>query len=145
MYHLMREFAAELRTLAPRQVKDGTWRVSGYYKPGCPPEMRENTVKRAGLPYASRREAGRHSFATEMIVRRGQDAKTIGTWQDPTLLMRRYVHSEDLEGVAERVFGCQFDTKLAHPSKLKVVNSKKAREYNVLSAKMNGARCLEKV
>jgi integrase len=132
VYHLTRELADEMHSLPPKRVKDGSWRVFGYMTPGAPQEAWENTVKRARLPYASRHEAGRHSFATEMIVRRGQDVKTtadLGGWEDPTLLMRRYVHSEKLDDVAERVFGRDNGqasaTKVAHPSNLKVVGVKK--------------------
>ena len=128
VYHLTRELADEMRSLPPRQVKDRSWRVFGYMTPGAMQEAWENTIKRAKLPYASRHEAGRHSFATEAIVRKGVDAKTVadlGGWEDPTLLMRRYVHSEKLDDVAERVFGKEIDTELAHPSNLKVVNLKK--------------------
>ena len=89
-----------------------------------------NTCRRAGIPYATHHEAGRHSFATEMIVRRGIDAKTtadLGGWEDPSLLLRRYVHSENLESVAEKVFGRSSGTKLAHPSNLSLTKLKKVK------------------
>ena len=128
IYYLTRELADEMRKLPPKRVKDGSWRVFGYMTPGAPQEAWENTVKRAKLPYASRHEAGRHSFATEAIVRKGVDAKTVadlGGWEDPSMLMRRYVHSEKLDDVAERVFGGEKDTIATHPLNLKVVNLKK--------------------
>jgi hypothetical protein len=95
----------------------------------------DNTVKRAGLPYACRHEAGRHSFATQMIVRKGKDIKTtmdLGGWESAASLMK-YLHSENLDAVAEDVFGsgdnskakAGSDTKLAHTYNLKVVNLKK--------------------
>lgn len=129
VYHLTRELADEMRALTPRKVKDGSWRVFGYFKAGCTQAAWERTVARAGLPYASRHEAGRHSFATEMIVRKNVDVKTtadLGGWEDPSLLIRRYAHSEKLDEVAERVFGRDIGTKLTHASNLKLVKLKNA-------------------
>ncbi|MGO8952247.1 MAG: hypothetical protein ACLPWS_11560 [Rhodomicrobium sp.] len=60
--------------------------------------------KLAGIPH----EAGRQSFETGMIVRRGMDAKTtadLGGWEDPAMLLRKYVHQEKLDDVAEQVLG----------------------------------------
>ena|SRR5208337_1239187 len=103
--------------------------------PGAPQEAWENTVKRAKLPYACRHEAGRHSFATQMMVRNKMDIKTtmdLGGWENAASLMK-YLHSENLNTVAEEVFGheepanstASAGTKLAHPLNLKVANSKK--------------------
>jgi hypothetical protein len=55
-----------------------------------------------------RHEAGRHSFATEALIRRGIDPVTtaaLGGWRNPTVLMNTYAHAEDLGTVAEKVFG----------------------------------------
>jgi hypothetical protein len=62
-------------------------------------------------------EAGRHSFATEALIRRGIDPVTtarLGGWRNRTLLMQTYAHAEDLGAIAEKVFG-QTDTPLTQP------------------------------
>jgi hypothetical protein len=63
-----------------------------------------------------------------MIVRNGVDVKTaadLGGWKDPSILLKRYAHSENLADVAERVFGNRSDTKLTRPASLKLMRRKK--------------------
>lgn len=75
------------------------WSVYGPWREVC---------AAAGLAYVPPHQAGRHSFATEMIVRRGIDAKTaadLGGWASPRLLVDRYVHPASLEDVVDEVFG----------------------------------------
>lgn len=65
-------------------------------------------IERAGIERATPHEAGRHSFATEMIVRRGVDPATtaaLGGWKSPRVLMETYAHPERLRDVADEVFG----------------------------------------
>lgn len=62
----------------------------------------------AGIPYIPPHQAGRHSFATEMMVRRRIDAATtatLGGWSSTRLLVERYAHPEDLPNVVDEVFG----------------------------------------
>jgi integrase len=124
---LTQELASELRTLPPIQVRDGSWRVFGYSTPGCLQGAWANTIKRAGLPYVCRHEAGRHSFATQMMVRSKVDLKTtqvMGGWKNPNSLLK-YLHPEDLGGVAETVFGRSSDTNLTRTASLKSMGGKK--------------------
>lgn len=75
------------------------WSVYGPWRQVC---------EAAGLDYVPPHQAGRHSFATEMIVRRGIDPKTaadLGGWASPRLLVDRYVHPASLEDVVDEVFG----------------------------------------
>lgn len=61
----------------------------------------------AGIERIPPHQAGRHAFATEMIVRHGIDAKTtaeLGGWASPRMLMERYAHPEDTEAVVDAVF-----------------------------------------
>ena len=61
---------------------------------------------RAGIPYIRPHQAGRHAFATEMIVRHGVDPMTtakLGGWAS-TRMLDRYAHPEGLEGVVDKVF-----------------------------------------
>ena len=62
--------------------------------------------ERAGIPYIRPHQAGRHAFATEMIVRKGVDPMTtakLGGWAS-TRMLDRYAHPEGLEEVVDRVF-----------------------------------------
>jgi hypothetical protein len=62
----------------------------------------------AGIPYLGTHQPGRHSFATEMIVRNGIDVATtaaIGRWRSKQLLMNTYVHGRRGRDVVDRVFG----------------------------------------
>ncbi len=61
----------------------------------------------AGIERIPPHQAGRHAFATEMIVRRGVDVVTtakLGGWKSPKVLLERYVHPEKLESVVDEVF-----------------------------------------
>jgi integrase len=62
----------------------------------------------AGIERLPPHQAGRHSFATEMIVRHRIDPSTtaeLGGWKNPRLLLDRYAHAENLDRVVDEVFG----------------------------------------
>ncbi len=64
------------------------------------------TCSRAGIDWLTPHEAGRHSFATEMIVRNRVDPVTtakLGGWAS-TRMLDRYAHPEGLEDVVDEVF-----------------------------------------
>lgn len=64
--------------------------------------------EKAGIPYLGTHQPGRHSFATEMIVRHGVDVATTaakGRWKTKKLLMENYTHAEKGSGVIDKVFG----------------------------------------
>lgn len=66
------------------------------------------TCAKAGIPYLTPHEAGRHGFPTEMMNRRKQadiTAAKLGHWKDPAVLLKRYVHAGKLPQVAEAIFG----------------------------------------
>jgi len=68
----------------------------------------------AGIPYLGTHQPGRHSFATEMIVRHGVDIRTTadkGRWKSPQLLMSRYTHSEPGSRVIDVVFAPRAKTE----------------------------------
>ena len=59
------------------------------------------------MAYYGLHEGGRHSFATELIVRKKIDAKTtakLGGWKSTKVLIDNYVHPEGLEKVVDQVF-----------------------------------------
>lgn len=85
----------------------------------------KDTCKRAGIEYVTRHEAGRHSAATEMIVRNTVNPATaaaLGGWKNPTMLLKRYAHAEQLNAVAESVFGTS--AAQSQTPRLKVVGKK---------------------
>lgn len=74
------------------------WSVYAPWKAVC---------ERAGIEYVPPHQAGRHSFATEMIVRRKVDPHTtarLGGWAS-TRMLDRYAHPEGDEAVVDEVFG----------------------------------------
>ena len=89
IYHLTAELVAELRTLEPRvarerngtpkTLEDGSpdLRVFGYSDRKGPLAPWKETCKSARMPYLSPREAGRHGFGTETIVRQKLDPATL--------------------------------------------------------------------
>lgn len=72
--------------------------VYGSWKRSC---------KKAGIEYVPPHQAGRHSFATEMIVRNGVDVATTaeaGGWKSKRLLVDTYVHGEKHRERVDEVF-----------------------------------------
>ena len=121
-YYLTDELVRELRLIVPRKVRDGRTLMFGYSSANACIWAWKDTCRRAGIEYVTRHEAGRHSAATEMIVRNKVDAVTaaaLGGWGDPKVLLKRYAHAEQLNAVAESVFG----TNVTQPQspRLKVV------------------------
>lgn len=95
--HLTGDLINMVRMIQPRQVSDNTIRMFGYlsrtsiYKPW------KKTCESAGIEYVPPHQAGRHSFATELIIRQGVDVKTtarLGGWKSVRLLLEKYAHPE---------------------------------------------------
>ncbi len=102
-YLLTPEMAEELAVLEPRLD-----RVFGYTQRRHLYAAWRSTCEAAGLAYVPPHQAGRHSFATEMIVRAKQDVATtaaLGNWKSPRLLLENYAHAERLRETSDRVFG----------------------------------------
>jgi len=123
---LTQEVADELARLPAKLTHYGRGRPSvfGWTCIRGPQQPWRRACAAAGIPYRLRHEAGRHSFATEMIVRRGIDIKTtaeMGGWRDARVLLG-YTHAEDMANVAERVFGTSATQRQAsHTKKIKAV------------------------
>jgi integrase len=110
IYYLTNELVRELRGLQARRTHNGRGelRIFGWASKQGVTEAWRRTCERAGIPYLTPHEAGRHGFGTEMVVRRGVDVVTaarLGRWRDPTVLLRRYAHAVGLGETAEAVFG----------------------------------------
>lgn len=66
------------------------------------------TIKKAGIEKLTPHEAGRHGFATELIVRHGVDIPTtakMGNWKSHRLLSETYAHPEREKETVLRIFG----------------------------------------
>jgi integrase len=110
VYYLTDELVEELRKLPPRATHygRGPLKVFGWAGHQGPDKAWRATCARAGIPYLSPHEAGRHGFGTETVVRKGIDVVTaarLGGWKDPTVLVRRYVHARELGAKAEAILG----------------------------------------
>jgi integrase len=110
IYYLTDELVAELRALKPRRIHygRGELRVFGWASEKSIDKPWNKIVEKAGIKRLTPGEAGRHGFATEMIVRRRIDPVTtarLGNWRDVKVLMDRYAHPSDLATHAETVFG----------------------------------------
>jgi integrase len=102
-YLLTPEMAEELAGLEPRHG-----RVFGYTQRRHLYAAWRESCARSGLPYVPPHQAGRHSFATEMIVRAKQDVATtaaLGNWKSPRMLLENYAHAERLRETSDNVFG----------------------------------------
>jgi integrase len=112
---LTREMVIELANLPPRNG-----RIFGYQSRYGPRTAWKNACNKAGIIDATFHEGGRHSFATEAIVRKRIDLPTVarlGNWKSLSLLAETYAHPEDLDGVVDEVFG----TPVTHKGKGKGV------------------------
>lgn len=82
-------------------------RVFGYAHPTSMHARWRSICAKAGIPYLSPHEAGRHGFYTELRVRQGVDpitAARAGRWSDPALPDRIYAHSDvDEREIRERI------------------------------------------
>lgn len=83
-------------------------KVFGYSSRHTVTKQWNGTIKRAGIEKLTRHEAGRHSFATELIVRHGIDIPTVakmGNWKSHRLLSENYAHPERERETVLKVFG----------------------------------------
>lgn len=83
-------------------------KVFGYGSRQSVYEVTKKTCKKAGIPYLGTHQPGRHSFATQMIIGHGLDAKTVadvGNWKSVRVLLENYVHTSDPRGIVNEVFG----------------------------------------
>ena len=68
----------------------------------------QTACDRAGIEYLSPHKAGRHGFATELIVRHGVDIPTtakLGNWKSHRLLSETYAHPEKERETVLKIFG----------------------------------------
>lgn len=111
------------RALAARRPQDGEGRVFPFGQRRRLYRDWSAICKAAEIDYVPPHQAGRHSFATEMMVRNKVDIKTTmltGGWKSPTVLMG-YTHPEQQREILEGIFG---DTKSPGPRGTKASDTK---------------------
>lgn len=93
----------ELVQLPPKRPKNRKTnklldeRVFGYGSKGGYRKAWRRICIAADIPYLTAHEAGRHGFATELMIRQGLDPVTVaahGRWASPRLLFENYGHAE---------------------------------------------------
>lgn len=93
-----------------QQLEARNGRVFGFLHRWSVYKLIKATCTRAGIPYLGTHQPGRHSFATEMIVKNRVDIKTTadkGNWKSPQVLMNNYPHADTGPAVIDEVFGTQ--------------------------------------
>lgn len=101
--HLTPAMVAEMANL-PRRGP----RVFGFNTRSNLTKQWKKIVGAAGIAPLDRHEAGRHGFATEMIVRNGVDIPTAadaGGWKSRRLMLETYAHGEGVKETVNAVFG----------------------------------------
>ena len=92
-------------------------RVFGFRQRWAVYKAIKATCEAAGIPYLGTHQPGRHSFATEMIVKNRVDVATTakkGGWKDKRVLMDHYTHGDSGKGVIDKVFGKKKPRKAAN-------------------------------
>lgn len=90
------EMVVELANLPARGGK-----VFGYSSRHSCAKAWKTTCEKAGIEHITPHPAGRHGFATELLVRQGLDVATVqeaGRWSSPAVLLNTYVHAEGTTG-----------------------------------------------
>lgn len=101
--YLTTEMVAKLAMLPKDKRK-----VFGYASRHSVYRQVREACQKAGIAYLGTHQPGRHSFATELVIRRGIDPKTaadIGNWKSVRILLENYAHADDPRGVVNEVFG----------------------------------------
>lgn len=83
-------------------------RVFGYERKERVYDDLKEACAAAGIEYLGTHQPGRHTFATEFMVRRGVDVATtakLGGWRSHRLLTETYLHAENERAVLNDVFG----------------------------------------
>lgn len=83
-------------------------KVFGYSSRHTVTKQWNTTIRRAGIERLTPHEAGRHGFATELVVRNGVDIPTaarMGNWKSHRLLSETYAHPERERETVQRIFG----------------------------------------
>lgn len=87
------------------EARDRVFGISGG-RSGALYRRWKATCEAAGIDYLSPHAAGRHGFATEMIVRQKVDAPSAadGRWSSPAVMLQTYSHAEGAEETVRAAF-----------------------------------------
>jgi len=122
--YLTDEMLAILKELPPIELKTGRHkgeiRVFGYATSACLRDPYIAVCKAARIERLTPYEAGRHSYATECITRRGMDIPTVAKAGNfsPEVLLRRYAHAKQVQELPEKVFGTRQTHKRSRKTKI---------------------------
>lgn len=111
------EMVYELQQIEPAEGKPPHNRVFGFKHRWSVYKKIKAVCVAAGIPYLGTHQPGRHSFATEMIVKNRVDIATTaskGRWKTKKVLMDHYTHGETGKGVIDKVFGKKRPRKAAN-------------------------------
>jgi len=89
-------------------------RVFGYNCKGTLDKQWARVIREAGLVKLTTHEAGRHAFATEMMVKHKHDPVTtakMGGWKSARMLFEVYAHPDEGNDIANAVFGVPKDSE----------------------------------
>ena len=104
IFYLTDELISHVRDLEPRYGRTfGFTSQNGAFR-----KHWKRTIELAGIQHVTPHEAGRHSFATEAIVRQNKNIPSVakvGNWKSHSLLSQTYAHPENPNDFAEQVFG----------------------------------------
>lgn len=95
---------ADIANIAPRHPRT----VFGYANRSSVAKHWNKVIEKGKLPRLTTHEAGRHGFATEMVVRNNVDPATAadrGGWKSKRLMVETYVHGKQGREVIDKVFG----------------------------------------
>jgi integrase len=103
---------ANLRPRRPRKGPHGKVRVKGekmfgYAGKNGVYKSWKTACKRAKISEIMPHAAGRHGFATELLVRQKLDPRTVakaGRWADMALMQKTYTHDEDTKDKVQAAF-----------------------------------------
>lgn len=109
------ELVVELANLRPRRPRKGPHgetrmketRVFGYASGDGVYKAWKTACKKAGIAEIMPHAAGRHGFATELLVRQKLDPRTVakaGRWADLPLMLKTYTHDEDTKDKVDAAF-----------------------------------------
>lgn len=127
------ELAGELESLPPKRPKHQIHsdrqfepRMFGYQNRDSVYKKWKRICRNAEIEVIMPHAAGRHGFATELLVRHKLDPRTVadaGRWADPSLLLKTYAHSEDTDQKVQEVLRTG-RVQAAQQTALKALNKK---------------------
>lgn len=108
VYELQQLLADARASARAKGIDAEEMRVFGYQYRWSVYKPIRRICEEAGIPYLGTHQPGRHSFATEMLVKNRIDVATTakkGRWKSKKILVEHYAHGDDGREVIDKVFG----------------------------------------